>query len=198
MEKGEEDINTRSGAVEIPASFLACFLITYVGRKRPLCGFMASCGLSLLMIAVISSALPFMVVSVAMFGKLCISASFTIIHIHTTEVFPTAIRNTGMGLVAITSRIGGILSPYLANLGHVLPNLHFVLFGLFSLTSGLLNLKLPETLGAPLPETMEDVVRLKKRGSSSSSTLKADGTAYTALSNEEEEVNLGSESESDI
>ena len=196
MEQGEEDINTRSGAVEIPASFLACFLITYVGRKRPLCGFMACCGLSLLMIALISSALPFMVVSVAMFGKLCISASFTIIHIHTTEVFPTAIRNTGMGLVAITSRIGGILSPYLANLGHVVPNLHFVLFGLFALTSGVLNLKLPETLGAPLPETMEDVVRLKKRDTSS--TSRAESAAYTALSNEEEEeVNLRSESESD-
>ena len=187
--------STHSGAVEIPASFLACFLITYVGRKRPLCGFMACCGLSLLMIAVISSAFPFMVVSVAMFGKLCISASFTIIHIHTPEVFPTAIRNTAMGLVVVGDRIGGILSPYLANLGHVVPNLHFVLFGLFALTSGVLNLKLPETLGAPLPETMEDVVRLKKR---SSSTSRADTTAYTALSNEEVEVNLGSESESDI
>ena len=157
---------------------------------------MACCGLSLLTIALISSALPFMVVSVAMFGKLCISASFTIIHIHTTEVFPTAIRNTGMGLVAITSRIGGILSPYLANLGHVLPNLHFVLFGIFSLTSGLLNLKLPETLGAPLPETMEDVVGLKRRGALTPRA--AESAAYSALANEEgEEINLESETESD-
>ena len=190
-------ISTDSGAVEIPASFLACFLITYVGRKSPLCGFMACCGLSLLAIALISSALPFMVVSVAMFGKLCISASFTIIHIHTTEVFPTAIRNTGMGLVAITSRIGGILSPYLANLGHVLPNFHFVLFGIFSLTSGLLNLKLPETLGAPLPETMEDVVRLKRRRGASTPRA-AESAAYSALANEDgEEINLESETESD-
>ena len=55
--------------MEIPASFLACFLITYVGRKRPLCGFMAACGLSLLTIAAFSAAFPFMVVSVAMFGR---------------------------------------------------------------------------------------------------------------------------------
>ena len=100
-----------------------------------------------------------------------------------------------MGLVAITSRIGGILSPYLANLGHVVPNLHFALFGLFSLTSGVLNLKLPETLGAPLPETMEDVVRLKKKA-------RAEGARYTALADEEDEeeldVYVGSESEDNI
>ena len=103
-----------------------------------------------------------------------------------------------MGLVAITSRIGGILSPYLANLGHVVPNLHFGLFGLFSLTSGLLNLKLPETLGAPLPETMEDVVRLKKKRGAAA---RAEGASYTALANEEEEeleVYVGSESEDNI
>ena len=42
-----------------------------------------------------------------------------------------------------------------------MPNLHFVLFGTISLLSGYLNLRLPETQGRPLPETIADLIKMK-------------------------------------
>jgi len=98
----------------------------------------------------------------ALLGKLCISASFAVIYVHSNEIFPTSIRSGAMGLVSFAARVGGILSPYLAKLGSFgVPNLHFILFGTISLTSGYLNSRLPETAGRPLPETIEDLAKMK-------------------------------------
>ena len=86
-----------------------------------------------------------------------LTMSGNIIYIHSNEIFPTTIRNVSMGLVSSAARLGGILSPHLAKLGDVYPNLHFILFGLMGLTAGLLSLKLPETKGLPLSETVQDL-----------------------------------------
>ena len=50
------------------------------------------------------TAVPFLITSIALFSKLAISGAFTIIYIHSSELFPTSIRNSGMGLVAVASR----------------------------------------------------------------------------------------------
>ena len=66
----------------------------------------SSCGLSLFLIPPLTSVpfLAFLVPSVVLVGKLCISAVFTVIYVHSSEVFPTTVRNTGMGVVAVASR----------------------------------------------------------------------------------------------
>ena len=81
-----------------------------------------------------------------------------VIYIHSGEIFPTTIRNSAMGLVSVSARVGGILAPFIVSLGSISPNLQFTVFGLMSLTAGLLNLKLPETRGAVLPETVAELV----------------------------------------
>merc|ERR1712077_167661 len=91
-------------------------------------------------------------------GKLCISASFSIVYIHSNEIFPTTIRNSAMGLVSFATRIGGITAPFLAKLGNVLPNMHFLIFGLMTIISGILNAYLPETKGQPLPENISSLI----------------------------------------
>ena len=63
-----------------------------------------------------------------------------------------------MGLVSVAARVGGILAPFIVSLGNISPNLQFTVFGLMSLTSGILNLKLPETMGAQLPETVTELM----------------------------------------
>lgn len=77
------------------------------------------------------------------------------------EIFPTAIRNSGMGLVSVAARIGGMLAPFILMLGDVLPNLQFSALGLLTLLAGLLNLKLPETQGKPMPESVADILALR-------------------------------------
>ena len=56
------------------------------------------------MVPVFQSIAPFLITSLALFSKLMVSSAFTVIYIHSSEVFPTCIRNGAMGLVAVASR----------------------------------------------------------------------------------------------
>ena len=146
-----------AGCVELPAYVLNILTLKHFGRRDNLAAYMISGGIAMLIIPLLATSVPFVITTLGLFGKLCISSSFNIIYIHSNEIFPTTIRNVSMGLVSSAARLGGILSPHLAKLGDVYPNLHFILFGLMGLTAGLLSLKLPETKGLPLSETVQDL-----------------------------------------
>ena len=63
-----------------------------------------------------------------------------------------------MGLVSVAARLGGIMAPFIVLLGEYHPNLQFTVFGLLSLSAGLINLKLPETRGKKLPDSVREMV----------------------------------------
>jgi len=147
-----------SGAVEIPAYVLTNFLLDYLGRLKTLCLFMIGGGLSCLAIQFLAGSFPAVVASSALLGKLCLAASFAVVYIHSGEIFPTTIRNSAMGLVSVAARLGGIMAPFIVLLGEYHPNLQFTVFGLLSLSAGLINLKLPETRGKKLPDSVREMV----------------------------------------
>ncbi|XP_059094038.1 organic cation transporter protein-like [Tigriopus californicus] len=151
-----------SAFVEIPACFGASYLIDTYGRMKALSNLMIGAGCGLLAIYLLAS-FGSIVFGIATISKLFISASFTVIYIHTGEIYPTVFRNTAMGVMAISSRFGGIASPYLAELGSSWPNLHFIVFGLLTFSSGIFNRRLPETQGQPLPESLEDLLDLVQK-----------------------------------
>ena len=179
-----------SGAVEIPAYVLAYFLVDQLGRKWTLCGFMIAGG-SAAVVVIISPA--FLVNGLALFAKLCVAASFSVVYIHSGEIFPTSIRNGAMGVVSVAARFGGILAPFVA---HVSPGYpastdgQYVVFGGLMLTAGLLNMRLPETKDEELPETVADMLDKALRGSSTPSgspgtAARRRGKRYEKLSTEE-------------
>ena len=55
-------------------------------------------------------------ISLAMVGKLCISASFGIIYVFSAELFPTVVRNVGVGTASLFARVGGVVAPYIGQL----------------------------------------------------------------------------------
>ena len=145
--------------MEIPSYILTFFLLAYLGRRLSLCAFMLSGGGALLLVLVASS-FQGIVNALGSFGKFCIAASFSIVYIHSGEIFPTSVRNSAMGVVAVTARIGGIIAPMMMNLRQVAPNLHLIVFGALAFSAGILNLRLPDTSGLPLPESLSDMRRL--------------------------------------
>ena len=51
-----------------------------------------------------------------MIGKFCISASFAIIYVFSAELFPTVVRNVGVGSGSFWARVGGVVAPYIGEL----------------------------------------------------------------------------------
>ncbi|KAJ8949971.1 hypothetical protein NQ318_002379 [Aromia moschata] len=97
-----------------------------------------------------------LVVVLAMIGKLAITASYGAVYIFSTEQFPTVIRNAGLGAGSTCARLGSIIAPYINITTHVWTPLPLLIFGSLSFIGGILSLVLPETLNKKLPETMEE------------------------------------------
>lgn len=60
--------------------------------------------------------LGWVTVMMSLIGKFGASAAFAIIYVYSAELFPTVMRNSGMGLSSFSARIGGILAPYIADI----------------------------------------------------------------------------------
>ncbi|XP_063954422.1 organic cation transporter protein-like [Lytechinus pictus] len=143
-----------SGAVEVPAVITGIFAIDYFGRAKSTCGYMVFGGVACL--CTTFTPLGAWRTTVAMLGKFGITASFAIIYIFSAELFPTPVRSVGVGICSMSARIAGILAPYVLLLDEVWEPLPVIIFGVLSIIAGVLILFVPETLGARLPQTIEE------------------------------------------
>ncbi|GFR97680.1 organic cation transporter protein [Elysia marginata] len=150
-----------AGAVEIPAYAICILLLNKMGRRRPLVVSMLVGGIACILSGCIptggSPAMETVTVVLAMVGKFGITASYGIIYLMAAEIFPTVIRNIGMGVASMSARIGGILAPLILDLQSVSKPLPLVIFGALSIFAGVMALLLPETAGRPLAQLPEDM-----------------------------------------
>ncbi|KAK7503320.1 hypothetical protein BaRGS_00005585 [Batillaria attramentaria] len=154
-----------SNTVELVGYVIAWVLLDRVGRKRLHFGLMLVCGVALLATIFVvtygSADLQWLTTALAMVGKLCVSGAFSVIYLITAELYPTVLRNFGMGCSSTVARVGSAVSPYIADLGVYVGGqfgkaLPLIIFGAFAVTAGGLSLILPETLNRKLPDTIED------------------------------------------
>ena len=54
-----------------------------------------------------------LVICLAMLGKLGISGSFAVIYVFSAELFPTVVRNLGVGVGSMCARVGSLISPFI-------------------------------------------------------------------------------------
>ncbi|XP_022110856.1 organic cation transporter protein-like [Acanthaster planci] len=143
-----------SGLIEFPAYGYCIFSLQYLGRRMNLSSSMLLGGVACVVSAFLEEGVAR--TAVAMVGKFGITAAFAIIYQVSLELFPTPVRSAGMGVCSMSSRISGIIAPFVVQLRSVWDQFPFVLFGALSITAGLLSLLLPETTNKKLPETMEE------------------------------------------
>ncbi|KAK7503321.1 hypothetical protein BaRGS_00005586, partial [Batillaria attramentaria] len=164
-----------SNTVDLVGCVIAWVLLDRVGRKRLHFGLMLVCGVALLATIFVvmygSSDIAWLTTALAMVGKLGVSGAFSVIYLFTAELYPTVIRNFGMGCSSTIARVGSALSPYIADLGVYVGGqfgkaLPLIIFGAFSVTAGGLSLILPETLNRKLPDTIEDAVNFERKDQS--------------------------------
>ncbi|XP_066295245.1 organic cation transporter protein-like [Branchiostoma lanceolatum] len=176
---GDHYVNFVLGAcVEIVAIFVAWIVMTKWGRKRPFIGFMFVAGVSCLAAASVPRDLGVLATTLAMGGRFGISIGFCTLTVYAAEVFPTVIRNIGVGQASMVSRIGGVVSPFIGLLGTVWRPLPLLVYGVLCCVAGMAVTVLPETHGMSLPNTPEDMERLARNLSTPSPPKCPDETEH--------------------
>ncbi|XP_055954670.1 organic cation transporter protein-like [Patella vulgata] len=171
---GDVYLNFTIGNIAETIAYVLCIiLLDRLGRKVLHCSVMLIGGLACLstMFPVIygNDSHLWITTVLSTIGKLAISAAYASIYIFTAELFPTTLRNTAMGSSSTCSQFGGMVSPYVADLGILIGGdlktaLPLIVFGSICVIAGLLSLFLPETLNQKLPENVEDTKSLRRKG----------------------------------
>lgn len=143
------------GLVEIPSYIATVYLMDRLGR-RSLTSVNMILGSVCCIVSVFLASGSAASTSVVMAGKFLISSSFAIVYNYSAELFPTVIRNSAMGIFSMCARTSGALTPLITLLDSFNPKLPSATFAVIALISGFLALFLPETLGQPMPQSIED------------------------------------------
>ncbi|NXS46247.1 S22AD protein, partial [Balaeniceps rex] len=90
--------------------------------------------------------------TLAIIGKFTASASFSTSYVYSAELFPTVIRQTGVGLCSMSARVAGIMAPLVRLLSQYHRAIPMAIFGSAPVMGGLLCVLLPETRGTDLAD----------------------------------------------
>ncbi|XP_071083003.1 organic anion transporter 3-like [Haliotis cracherodii] len=153
---------------DFPSGFLFWLLSDRVGRKKTFTIFYMMSGIGLLastLIKLVTASVSWHIVATvcAFVGRVFIGATFVSLLLFTTEVYPTNVRNIGLGINSTTGRIGSLVAPFTAILMKQMPWLPGVLMASFCFLSALAVVLLPETRGTELPSTIQEVEDMYKR-----------------------------------
>ncbi|XP_067657418.1 organic cation transporter protein-like [Haliotis asinina] len=166
---------TISSAVETAAYVMCIVLLERTGRKKLYCASMllggVACIATLFPVIYGDKSHTWITVSLAMVGKFGASAAFAVVYVFSAEIFPTVVRQSGIGACSVFEGVGGMVAPYISDLGVIVGGnlaeaLPLIVFGVITVSAGLLSLLLPETKNKKLPETIEDAILFGRKDKS--------------------------------
>ena len=144
-----------SACFEILANVLTIFAFIYAGRRISVCVSMTLGGVCLVIIPAVNVTIGKTIL--AQIGRFAITGSFSMVFVYAVEIFPTVVRNVGLGSSSTSARIGSIIAPYIGReLGKLSTAAPVLIFGASSLLAAFLVLFLPETRNISLPDTIEE------------------------------------------
>ncbi|XP_053319371.1 organic cation/carnitine transporter 2-like [Spea bombifrons] len=150
-----------SAITEVPAYIIAWLLLRNFPRRYSTSSTLFLGGVVLLFIQLVPPEFGILSIVLVMLGKFGITSAFSMVYVYTAELYPTVVRNMGVGASSMASRLGSILSPYFVYLGAYDKYLPFILMGSLTVLIGVFTLFLPESHGMPLPDTIEEMLRVK-------------------------------------
>ncbi|XP_068603436.1 solute carrier family 22 member 13 [Brachionichthys hirsutus] len=181
------------GLIEIPARTLVLLVLPF-SRRLSQCAFLALGGVACLLMLAVPADRTYVLAGLAIVGKFGITASFAVIYVYTAELFPTVLRQTGLGLSCMFARMGGVLAPIINMLHNHSPAAPLVIFGTAPLLGAALALALPETADRPLPDTVEEAENYwSARHPDKDDSEMSEGITQTTRSTEGQEQNVTSE-----
>uniref|UniRef100_A0A8C3MU65 Uncharacterized protein n=1 Tax=Geospiza parvula TaxID=87175 RepID=A0A8C3MU65_GEOPR len=164
------------GVIEIPAKMAMYVLVNRIGRRQSQAWTLILAGVCIGANILIPKCERLFL---AILGKGCSEAAFTTVFLYTSELYPTILRQNGMGYTSFLARLGGALAPLVFLLDEVWRSLPEVTYCAVAVCSGAAAFLLPETLNARLPEGIEDVEKPHKAATGTLTTPEAVLSFYT-------------------
>ncbi|NXU49225.1 S22A7 protein, partial [Turnix velox] len=145
------------GVIEIPAKMIMYVLVNRVGRRQSQAWTLILTGLCIGVNVIVPKTFSSLRSVVAIMGKGFSEAAFTTVFLYTSELYPTVLRQNGMGYASFMARLGGSLAPLMFLLDEVWRSLPEVTYCGIAVCCGSVAFLLPETLNVRLPEGIEDI-----------------------------------------
>ncbi|XP_068117211.1 solute carrier family 22 member 20-like [Hyperolius riggenbachi] len=145
------------GGIDLPAKLVGAFVMSYVGRRVTQAGSLMLAGVALLCNAFLPQDLKTARMVLAALGKGCMASSFCCAYLYSSELFPTVIRQSGMGAVGMKARMGSMVAPLVLMLSEISPIFAPAIYGGAAILSGAAAAFLNETCNQQLPDTIEEV-----------------------------------------
>nr|CAI5864560.1 unnamed protein product [Callosobruchus analis] len=166
------------GLIAFPGTILCIYLISRYGRRYTISTayfVLAGCCLGILFIPKGRFPYDWPRVGLAALGIVGKSVSVPALYLFTGELYPTTLRNAGVGVSVMFSRLGSMVAPLIISLEELSPFLPLLVLAIASVAEAILVLPLPETKGIKLPETIEDLDNAKAE-------VKEENSAYRPVS----------------
>ncbi|XP_053225748.1 solute carrier family 22 member 20-like [Podarcis raffonei] len=186
------------GAIDLPVVLLSTLAMVFIGRRLTMAGFLSLAGLLVFInmfvpdgkllygfltciclettrfrsfyIFLLPAELQTLRTVQAALGKGCLASSFIGAYLYSGELYPTEIRQTGMGSVSMQARLGAMVAPLVYVLRDSFPVLPSIIFGAAPLLAGVSACFLMETRHLPLLETIAEM-ECRSRNVSSMETV---------------------------
>ncbi|XP_047585080.1 solute carrier family 22 member 4 isoform X2 [Lutra lutra] len=150
-----------SALIEVPAYITAWLLLRRLPRRYIIAGVLFLGGGVLLLIQFVPADYNFLSIGLVMLGKFGITSAFSMLYVFTAELYPTPVRNMAVGFTSMASRVGSIIAPYFVYLGAYNRVLPYIVMGSLTVFIGIITLFFPESFGMTLPETLEQMQKVK-------------------------------------
>lgn len=152
-----------SAFVEYVSLTLNFIMLHRLGRLSTLIVFHSVAGISLTLATFLNyfsdgdSSLTALSIVATLAGKMSMTGSISVLYLFTPELFPTNIRNVGMGMCSTFARVGALISSFAGTLARHTPWAPGAVFSVMCFVVIVIVLYLPETRGMDLPQTLEEV-----------------------------------------
>ncbi|XP_075692938.1 solute carrier family 22 member 20-like [Rhinoderma darwinii] len=145
------------GLVEMTAKLMVMLVMTFVGRRVMQFVSLFLAGVMVLSYGFIPQEMQMLCTVLAVTGKAFLACSITCMYLYTGELYPTEIRQTGMGFSAMNARLGSAVASVLHLTGDFSATILPMLFGITPIIAGFFSCFLLETKDSSLPDTINEV-----------------------------------------
>ncbi|KAM9078735.1 LOW QUALITY PROTEIN: solute carrier family 22 member 6-like [Megaptera novaeangliae] len=152
--------------VDLPFYFLGFLTTKSLGCKHTQMGSLLLSGnfiLTCAMIPLVNQV--FLHIVMALLGKGCLTGPMNCLLMYTGELYPIVMQQRGPSVRTTLANIGSILSPLVGMTSELYPSLPLFIYGAVLVAACPITVLLPETLGLPLPNTLQDLERRWKEKS---------------------------------